>query len=124
MWPLKLCDITLSAVQKMDSKANNYIRKWLGLLRYLSNAALFGRIMLRLLVKSISLGYKLEKVRLVFKLKDSPDLAVQNTKAQLQTGRKWKVSQSVHQAITRLKHQEVVGLVQNGRAGLGWGTSP
>lgn len=102
----------------------NYIRKWLGLPRCLSNAALFGRNTLRLPLKSISLGYKLEKVRLVFELKDSPDLAVQNTKAQVQTGRKWKASQSVNQTITRLKHQEVVGLVQCGRAGFGWGTSP
>lgn len=64
-------------------------------------------------MKSISLGYKLENVRLVSELKDSLDPAVQNTKAQVQTGRKWKASQSVHQAITRLKHQEFVGFPQN-----------
>lgn len=41
MWPLKLCDITSTTVLKMDSKANSYIRKWLGLPRCLSNMALF-----------------------------------------------------------------------------------
>lgn len=64
----------------MDSKAKNYICKWLG-------SALFGRNILKLPLKSISLGYKQEKVRLVFKLRDSPDLFAQNTKAQLCTGR-------------------------------------
>ncbi len=31
------------------------------------------------------------------------------------TGSKWKETHTVHQAITRLKHQEVVGMVQYGR---------
>ncbi|XP_016140413.1 uncharacterized protein [Sinocyclocheilus grahami] len=77
----------------------------------------------RQMARGVSLGYKLEKVRLVFELKDSSDPAVQSSKVQVQTGRKRKASQSVHQAITRLKHQEVVGVVQYGRAGFGWGTS-
>ncbi len=58
MWPLKLCEITSSTVQKMDSNANNYIRKWLGLLHCLSKATLIGRNTLRLPLRSISLGYK------------------------------------------------------------------
>ncbi len=124
MWPLKLCDITSSVVQKMDSKANNYIGKWLGLPRCLSNAALFRSDTLRLPMKSISLGYKLEKVRLVFEIKNSPDLTVQNTNAQVKTGKKWNASNTVHQATTRLKHQEVFGIVQQGRAGLGCGKAP
>lgn len=56
MWPLKLCDITSSAVQKTDSKpANNYIWKWLPW--SLSNTALFERNDLKLPMKSISLGH-------------------------------------------------------------------
>lgn len=31
MWPLKLCDITLTSVLKLEAKANTYVRKWLGL---------------------------------------------------------------------------------------------
>lgn len=73
-------------------------------------------------MKTISLGYKLEKVRLLFELKDSPDPVVQNANAQVRTGRKWDAQQAVNQAITHLKHQ-VVGLTQHGRAGFGWKTS-
>lgn len=60
----------------------------------------------------------------MFKLRNSPDLSVQNTKAQVHTGHKWNVMQSADQAINRLKHQESVGLLQSGRAGFGWGTAP
>ncbi len=83
--------------------------------------ALFGGTTLTLPLKSISLGYKQEKVRLVFQLRDSPDPAVRNARAQVITGHKWDVVQAVDQAISQLKHQEVMGAVQSGRAGLGWG---
>lgn len=43
MQPLKVSEISLMAVRKIDSKANNYIHKWLGLLQCLSTAGLFGR---------------------------------------------------------------------------------
>lgn len=64
MWPLKLSDIPMTTVLKLEAKANNYIRKWLGLPRCLSTMALFGRDTLQLPLQSISLGYKKEKVRL------------------------------------------------------------
>lgn len=61
MWPLKVCKLPLSKVSRMDSLANNYIRKWLGF----SDASLFGQNMLELPMKSISLGYKQEKACLI-----------------------------------------------------------
>lgn len=73
MWPLKLSNITAPMALQMDAKANNFIHKWFGLPRCLSNVALFGKSMIMLPLKSISLGYKLEKVRLVFQLRDSLD---------------------------------------------------
>lgn len=60
---------------------------------------LFGRNTLQLPLKSIGLGYKQEKVRFVFELRDSPDLSVQNTNIQVRTGRKWNAMQTVDQAI-------------------------
>lgn len=100
----------------MDLKAN-YIHKWLGLPCCLSDTVLFGNNILSLHLKSISLGYKKEKV------KDSPDPSIQNTKTQVRTGHKWNAMQMVEQAIGRLKHREIVGLPQPGRAGFGWGFS-
>ena len=107
----------------MDAKANSSIRKWLGLPRSLSNIGLFGKNTLQLPLKSINLGYRQEKARLVLDLRDSTDPFVKNTRAPVQTGHKWKAEEAVDQAI-RLMHSKIIGRTQSGRAGLGWGTAP
>ncbi|KAL7372628.1 hypothetical protein ABVT39_019614 [Epinephelus coioides] len=50
--------------------------------------------------------------------------AVQNAKAHVRTGRNWDAAKAVNQAITHLKHLEVVGFQQQGRAGFSWGPTP
>ncbi|XP_074530869.1 LOW QUALITY PROTEIN: interferon-induced very large GTPase 1-like [Halichoeres trimaculatus] len=124
MWPLKLCEVTSSAVSKMDAKASSFIRKWLGLPRCHSSASLYGKNILQLPLKSITVGYRQEKARLVMELRDSSDETVRDMKARVVTGRKWKAQEEVQKAVGRLQHQEVVGKVQTGRAGLGWGDLP
>ncbi len=124
MWPLKLCEVTSSAVSRMDAKANSTIRKWLGLPRCFSAAGLYGRNSLQLPLKSITAGYRQEKARLVMELRDSSDEAVKNVHARVATGRKWRAEEEVQKAVSRLQHQEVVGRVQTGQAGLGWGDPP
>lgn len=71
MWPLKLSDITSTTIQRMDSKAKNYIRKWLGLPHCHSDTALIDNNILKLPLKSISLGCKKAKLRHMFELRDS-----------------------------------------------------
>ena len=121
MWPLKMCEITASTVKTLDAKANSYLRKWLGLPRCLSDAALFGRNALQLPLKSITTGYRLEKTRLVLELRQSSDHLVRTAGAKVRTGRAWKAEECVDNAISRLKHKELVGATQQGRHGLGWG---
>ncbi|KAJ8394722.1 hypothetical protein AAFF_G00043220 [Aldrovandia affinis] len=84
-------------------------------------AGLFGRNILQLPLQSISLGSKQGKTRLVQELRESTDQLVRCADAQVRTGRKWKAQVEVDQAISRLQHLEVVGRVQAGRTGLGWG---
>ncbi|CAJ1057413.1 PREDICTED: uncharacterized protein LOC107738138 [Xyrichtys novacula] len=124
MWPLKLCEVTSSAVSRMEAKANSFIRKWLGLPRCFSAAGLYGRNSLQLPLKSITLGYRQEKARLVMELRDSSDRTVAEANARVATGRKWKAVDEVQKVMGRLQHQEVVGRVQTGRAGLGWTDPP
>ena len=90
MWPLKICEIPSSEVGRMDSLANSYLRRWLGLPRCFSEANLFGGNMLELPLKSISLGYKQEKARLVLELKESADQLIRSVKVPICTGRKRK----------------------------------
>lgn len=63
-------------------------------------------------------------MRLLFELRDSLDPGIQTAKSHVHTGRKWNVTQAVLQARHWLKHQEIVGFTQQGRAGLGWGAAP
>lgn len=121
MWPLKVSEIPSSLASKMDTISNTYIRKWLGLPRCFSDTGLLGKNALQLPLKSINLGYKQEKTRLVVELKESRDEAVKSAGVTIHTGRRWRAQQEVDQAITRLQHKEVMGRVQHSRAGLGWG---
>lgn len=108
-------------VLRMNAKANNFIRKWLGLPQCLPNTALFNRNLFTLPLKSTSLGFKQEKLRLVFQLKGSADPTVRNTRAQVQTGHKWDAGQAVEQVISRLRHREIVGVLQPSRTDFNWG---
>ncbi|KAL6461854.1 hypothetical protein MHYP_G00299990 [Metynnis hypsauchen] len=65
-----------------------------------------------------------EKARLVLELRESTDRSVRNANIGVLTGRKWNAQTKLDQAISRLQHQETVGRVQVGRAGLGWGDVP
>lgn len=121
MWPLKVSEIPSSLASKMDTISNTYIRKWLGLPRCFSDTGLLGKNALQLPLKSINLGYKQEKTRLVVELKESRDEAVKSAGVTIHTGRRWRAQQEVDQAITRLQHKEVMGRVQHSRAGFGWG---
>ncbi|KAL2099527.1 hypothetical protein ACEWY4_003921 [Coilia grayii] len=124
MWPLKMCEVPSSVADKMDRLANSFIKKWLGLPRCLSDVGLFGRNMLQLPLRSISQGYRQEKARLVLELRESTDQLVRAAGSQVRTGRKWKAQEEVDRAISRLKHREVIGRVQEGRAGLGRSETP
>ncbi len=121
MWPLKVSEIPSSLASRMDIISNTYIRKWLGLPHCFSDRGLFGKNALQLPLKSINLGYKQEKTRLVFELKESRDEAVKSAGVTIRTGRRWRAQQEVDQAVNRLQHKEIMGRVQHSRAGLGWG---
>lgn len=124
MWPLKLCEVASSAVSRMDAKANAFVRKWLGLPRCFSAVGLCGWNSLHLPLKSITLGYRLEKARLVMELSSSSDVTVREAHVRVATGRKWKAVEEVKKTESRLQHQKVVGRARTGRRGLGWGDPP
>src|SRR4029434_5155407 len=67
---------------------------------------------------------KQEKTRLLLELRESTDQSVRNAGVKVRTGRKWDAQTEVDRAVGRLQHQAIVGRVQAGRAGLGWGEAP
>ncbi|XP_078617582.1 uncharacterized protein LOC144885536 [Branchiostoma floridae x Branchiostoma japonicum] len=120
-WPLKMYEISLTTVEEIERKMNAYIRKWLGVPRCLSNVALVGQNKLSLPIVSIADEFKLEKVRLALELQGSKDASVRAAYRDQKSGRKWQVGDVVNQAVSRLRHKDIVGAVQHGRQGLGWG---
>lgn len=54
---------------------------------------------------------------------ESLDRTVAEANARVATGRKWRAVE-VQKAMGRLQHQEVVGRVKTGWAGLGWSDPP
>ncbi|KAI8482700.1 hypothetical protein Bbelb_395800 [Branchiostoma belcheri] len=120
-WPLKMYNISMSTVDQIDRKANSYFRRWLGVPRCLSTVALFGDNMLSLPLSSIAEEYKVAKVQLVLELEESQDPAVKAVNTNISTGKKWSAKETISQAVSRLQHKDLVGAVQLGRTGLGWG---
>lgn len=80
--------------------------------------------MQQLPLQSMQLGYMQEKTRLVLELRESTDESVRNANVKVPTGCKWNAQTEVDQAVGRLQHREIMGRVQAGRAGLGWGEMP
>lgn len=72
----------------------------------------------------MTLGYQQEKTRLLLQLRESIDQTVSNANAKVPIGRMGNAKTRVEQAISRLQHQEIVGRVQAGKAGPGWGEAP
>ncbi|KAI8490806.1 hypothetical protein Bbelb_315990 [Branchiostoma belcheri] len=65
--------------------------------------------------------YKVAKVQLVLELEESQDPAVKAVNTNISTGKKWSAKETISQAVSRLQHKDLVGAVQLGRTGLGWG---
>ncbi len=83
-------------MSRIDAKVNSFICKWLGLPRCFSAIGLYGWNSLHLPLKSITLRYRQEKVKLVMELRDSSDAAVKDMHARVVTRsngkqrKKWK----------------------------------
>ncbi|XP_019639908.1 PREDICTED: uncharacterized protein LOC109481752 [Branchiostoma belcheri] len=75
--------------------------------------------------------FKVGKARALLTLEGSRDPRVSQAGIQLRSGRKWAVDKAVDEAKSRLRHSDIVGVVAQGRLGLGagkvasqrWGTA-
>lgn len=59
------------------------------------------------------------RTREVVQYRDSRDLKVATAGIQVRTCRKWRAEEAVQEAEARLQHSRLVGVVTQGRAGLG-----
>ena len=113
-------EIALSRVELIERLYNGYIRKWTGLPRIINTSALYRkRGALQLPLTSIVEIFKAGKVRTVMMLRESNDQAISDNPPDVRTARKWDAEKATDDITAVLKHKDIIGSTQTGRAGLG-----
>ena len=121
LWPLFMYDSTMTIVEAMETKVNNYLRRWLGFPRSLSSAALYGSSnALQLPFKCLMEEFVVSRTREVMLYRDLKDPKVATAGVEVHTGRKWCAKKELGNAEERLRLKAFVGTVAIGRAGLGY----
>ena len=117
---IMIYDIPLSTAEKLEQRVSRFIRKWLGFHPTISSLALYSKDSpCPLPFTSLSSLYKTSKASTYLQLRDSKDPIVSSSIPALATGRKWDVSDAVHDAESILYFQKIVGHTQTGKAGFG-----
>ncbi|KAK0135126.1 hypothetical protein N1851_029059 [Merluccius polli] len=120
LWPLLVYEVTMSTVETLERKISSYLRRWLGLPRSLTSAALYGRSnKLQLPFCSLEEEFRVSRTREALVYRDSSDTRVAAAGIVVRTGRKFKAQEGLELAESRLRHKAMVGMVAIGRAGLG-----
>ena len=120
MWPLSIYDYTVTTVEKIQKMITAKIKKWLGFPRSLSEAVLYSSSSkLQLPCSSLVEEVKVTKARNKVTLEQSQDANIRGAGVQYRTGRKWKVAEDVEKAKSQLRLQEIAGIANIGREGVG-----
>ena len=121
LWPLLVYDIPITTVESLERAISNRSRRWLGLPRCLSGAALYGNSnALRLPCSSLVEEFKITKTRVLLQYAESEDPKVAAAEIQIRSGRKWSAKRELQVAEERLRHIAILGLITKGRVGLGF----
>ncbi|XP_035685395.1 uncharacterized protein LOC118421998 [Branchiostoma floridae] len=120
-WPMTMYDMSLTTVEEVERKISRHLRKWLGLPCF-TRLGLYSRTArLQLPFTSVVEEFKVCKTRALMTLEGSKDEKVSQAGVELRSGRKWSVAKAVQEAKSSLRHRDIVGVVAQGRLGLGAG---
>ena len=120
MWPLMIYTIPMSKVEEIQKLITAAMKKWLKLPRSMTEDALYASsIKLQLPYTSVIEEVKKTKARSLVTMQQSRDQCIRNADINIDAGRKWKVSEAVENATSRLHHQEIAGIPNVGREGIG-----
>ena len=120
MWPLTLYNIPASKVERMEGLLTASLKKWLGLPRSMSTDIMYSTsVKLQLPYTALSEEVKVAKARSVVTFQTSKDPCIRNAAISVEAGRKWNIAGEVEEAKSRLRLQEIAGIANIGREGLG-----
>ena len=104
LWPLLVYSVPITTVEVMERKISSYLRRWLGLPRSLSSAALYGRSnTLQLPFSGLTEEFMVTRTREALQYRESRDDKVASAGIQVRTGRKWRADEALEVAESRLR---------------------
>ena len=120
MWPLTIYNVPLTKVSEIQKLLTGKLKKWLGLPRSLSEACLYARTSkLQMPFRELTEEFKAAKTRLLVTLQETEDQCVKGAGVCVDGGRKADTQAAVAEAESRLRTQEITGIPNKGREGLG-----
>ena len=120
MWPLSIYNIPMSKVEEMQKRVTRSLKCWLKVPSSLLSTCFYSTTSrLRLPFSSLVEEFKVAKARNLITFEESEDICVRNANINVDGGRKTNTPAEVNQAKTRLKMQEIIGIPNKGREGLG-----
>ena len=120
MWPLTIYNVPMTKIEEVQRKITVSLKRWLKLPNSLSADVLYSRTTkAQLPYTSLAEEVKATKARQQETLTNSSDECVRNAKINIDGGRKWKAAAAVEEAKSRLRLQDIAGIANIGREGLG-----
>ena len=120
MWPLSIYNVPLTTVEWLQMKITAYLKKWLKLPKSLSSSCFYSRTTkLRLPYSSLTEEFKAAKARNLVTFQESKDECIKNAGIVVDAGSKANTPAEVIEAKSRLRVQELVGVPNKGKEGLG-----
>ena len=120
MWPLTIYNVPLSKVGQIQRLLTAKLKKWLGLPRSLSEACLYSKTSkLQLPYSELTEEFIAAKTRLLVTLQGTEDQCVRLAGINIDGGKKADTQATITEAEERLRTQEITGIPNKGREGIG-----
>ena len=120
LWPLQVYSVPISIVEKLESSVSSFFGRWLGLLRSLNSAVLYGSSnAIQLPFRGLVEEFMASRTREIYQYKNSRYSKVSNAGIEVLTRRKWSAAKELAIAEENIRVKSIVGSVAKDRAGLG-----
>ena len=120
MWPLTIYNVPASRIEGMQRRITAVLKKWMGIPKNLSTDCMYSRTTkLRLPFTALTEEVKVSKVRNLVTFQESSDPCIRGAEIEVDAGRKVNTGKEIVEAKSRLRMQEVTGIPNRGREGLG-----
>ena len=117
---LTIYNVSLTKVNEIQKQLTGKLKKWLGLPRSLSEACLYARTSkLKMPFRELTEEFKAAKTRLLITLQGAEDQCVKGAGVCVDGGRKADTKADIAEAESRLRTQEITGIPNQGKEGLG-----